>query len=86
MFENLITNEFKSLFNNAIDTIISQNALSVPCRLKYSGETNTTLCSNCEYDPISKLSANIYKIGGPASFTNNHICPVCMGMGLVKSD
>jgi hypothetical protein len=86
MFENLITNEFKALFNDAIDTIIAQNGLSVPCRLKYSSETNSTLCNNCKYDPISKLSSNIYKTGGPVVFPNNHICPVCMGMGLVKSD
>ena len=86
MFENLITNEFKSLFNNAIDTIIAENGLSVPCRLKYSSEANSILCNNCKYDPISKLSSNIYKTGGPVVFPNNHICPVCMGMGLVKSD
>jgi hypothetical protein len=86
MFENLITNEFKAIFNDAIDTIISQNGLSVPCRLKYSSEANSTLCNNCLYDPISKLSSNIYKTGGPVVFPNNHICPVCMGMGLVKSD
>jgi hypothetical protein len=86
MFENPITSEFKQLFNNAIDSIIAENSLSVPCRLRYSGETNSALCKNCEYDPISKLSANIYKSGGPIMFTNNHICPVCMGMGMVKSD
>ena len=86
MFENLITKEFKSIFNNAIDSIITENGLSVPCRLKYSGEASQTLCNNCLYDPISKLSANLYKNGGPVVFTNNHICPVCMGMGIVKSD
>jgi hypothetical protein len=87
MFDNLITSEFKAVFNNAIDTLIGQNGLSVPCRLGYSGESsNTVFCNNCNYDPISKLSANTYKSGGPVTFTNGHICPVCVGMGSVKTD
>ena len=86
MFENLITSDFKAIFNNAIDTLIAENGLSIPCRLKYSGESNSTLCNNCNYDPISRLSANTYKTNGPIVFIDNHICPVCMGMGMVKSD
>lgn len=86
MFDNIITSEFKNLFTDAIDSLLAENSLSVPCKLFYSGEANSKLCSNCEYDTISKLSANIYKSGGPVPFTNGHICPVCMGVGYITSD
>lgn len=86
MFDQLITSEFKNIFNMAIDTIIAKDALSVPCKLQYSNEYQSLLCNNCEYDVISKLSANIYKSGGPTPFPDNHICPVCLGMGIVKTD
>ena len=85
-FNNIITTEFKQLYNNAIDSLLEQNALTVPCRLKYSGQQNGTLCSNCVFDPISKLSANIYNGTGPSSFNEGTVCPVCGGLGLIKTD
>lgn len=85
-FENVITKEFKQLYNNAIDGLLHQDALSIPCKLKYSGQQNTSLCNNCIFDPISKLSSNIYNGNGPRSFNEGTICPICNGIGLTRSD
>ena len=85
-FSNIISADFKQLYNDAIDSILENNALTVPCTLRYSGEQFTTLCTNCIYDPISKLSANKYNGTGPKSFAEGTICPVCQGIGLKKSD
>ena len=78
--------EFKQTFNHAIDALLKNTALTVPCKLLYSGGENTTYCNNCLFDPISKLSSNRYNGTGPASFAENTICPICMGMGLVQQD
>ena len=32
MFDNIITPEFKQLFKSSIDTLLAQNALTVPCK------------------------------------------------------
>lgn len=86
-FESIISSEFKQTFNNAIDALLKDTALTVPCKLMYSGlQNNTTYCNNCIFDPISKLSANIYNGTGPSPFTEKTICPVCMGIGLVQQD
>ena len=68
-FDSIISSDFKQLYNNAIDGLLKQNALTVPCRIKYSGQQNTTLCNNCIFDPISKLSSNIYNNTGPNNFS-----------------
>jgi len=38
-------------------------------------------CPNCLPDPATGKSANIYKTGGPISFANHMVCPVCEGEG-----
>jgi hypothetical protein len=86
IFSGLISQDFKNLYTSAIDSLLEQGSLSLPCKLKYSGSQNSTLCNNCVYDPISKLSANIYNNTGPNSFSEGSICPVCLGMGMIKSD
>jgi hypothetical protein len=85
-FDNIISSEFKNTFNQAIDALLKNNALTVPCTINYSGSKNTTYCNNCKFDNISKLSANIYNGTGPAPFVDNTICPVCMGMGYKSFD
>ena len=84
MFENIITPEMKILFNSAIDALLSENALSIMATLNYSGVT-TAICPNCEFDPISKRSANIYNGVGTDSFADGQICPVCQGFGYVQT-
>lgn len=51
----------------------------VDCTLIYPPSDSE--CPNCLYDPGMGRSANIYKIGGPYSFTNHTICPYCGGVG-----
>lgn len=85
-FINIISPELKGIFNNAIDALLQQNALTVPCRFKYSGQQNSVFCSNCIFDAISQLSSNIYNSTGPNPFPEGSICPVCMGMGMIMSD
>lgn len=82
IFDNAITPEFKQLFNQAIDTVLSENGLTIPCKLVYKREpqSSTELCNNCLFDPITKLSANTYNGTGPVPFENTS-CPVCLGLG-----
>jgi hypothetical protein len=85
-FAGILSPELKELFNLSIDSLLDSNGLSLPCRLNYSGQQNSSLCTNCRYDQISKLSSNIYNGTGPNPFPEGHICPVCMGMGIIKTD
>ena len=85
-FSGIISSEFKQLFNNAIDSLLENNALTLPCKLRYVGQQNPTFCNNCIYDPITKLSANLYNNTGPNPFADGTICPVCMGNGTTDSE
>lgn len=80
MFSGLINNSFKQIFNDAIDALLEDTALTVPCKLVYE---NTKLqdCPNCIYDPISGKSSNQYQSGGPVLFVDGQICPYCVGVG-----
>lgn len=82
MFNNLITDEFKKIFKDSIDTILAPNSLSVPCTLRYEN-TKRDLCYNCEFDPASQRSSNRHKSGGPIYFARETICPVCNGFGYI---
>lgn len=80
-FSGIITAEHKALFNNMIDAVLEDTALTVPCTIIY-GDTNSVPCENCIYDPLTGHSANIYRVGGPVSFESGQICPWCHGEGL----
>lgn len=84
-FSNLINSEFKKIYNDAIDSLLENTALTVLCTFKYSGVGSPVYCGNCIYDTISGLSSNKYKSGGPNPFAEGSICPVCMGMGTTSS-
>lgn len=84
-FAGLITTEFKALFTNAIDALLEQQAITLPCQLLYGTEIQT-YCPNCVFDIMAKKSSSRYKTGGPISFPNGQICPVCVGAGYIMSD
>jgi hypothetical protein len=79
-FSGIITDEMKSLFNNAIGSLLEDTALTVQCTL-FFGVTKWEDCVNCTYDPIGKKSSNRYQHGGPVPFRNGGMCPICHGQG-----
>ncbi len=84
-FAGIITSEMKLMFTNMIDALLEQNALTLTCRVIYGG-SKVTVCPNCVYDPMTKKSSNRYKTGGPVSFPNGQLCPVCAGIGSVPTE
>ena len=83
-FSGIISTELKAVFKNAIDALIENSALTVPCALLY-GDTIHTECTNCYIDIASKKSSNRYKSGGPIVFVDGQICPYCDGRGLITT-
>lgn len=79
-FSGIITSSHKQLFNNMINALLENTALTVPCKLVYEN-TKLQECPNCLYDSISGRSSNQYQIGGPIEFVNGQICPYCAGVG-----
>lgn len=85
IFSGLINQDFKDIFNNAIDSLLENNSLSLPCKIIYDNQINNTYCNNCIFDNISLLSSNIYNGTGPSPFQEGGVCPVCLGLGLSKN-
>jgi hypothetical protein len=83
-FNNILGPEFKSIFNSAIDYLLSDQGFSVKSRLLYDGGKEVT-CNNCVRDPISHFSSSIYNGSGPSPFPDGAICPVCIGHGFLSS-
>jgi hypothetical protein len=79
-FSGIISAPFKQLFDDAINAILEETALTVPCKLLFK-DTKITDCPNCIYDSISRRSSNQYQTGGPLPFVNGQICPYCAGIG-----
>ena len=79
-FSDIINNEFKSIFNNAISALLEDGALTVTCTLEY-GITKYENCANCLYDPIGQKSSNRFQNGGPVPFPFGSVCPLCNGNG-----
>ena len=85
-FNSIFTSEFKQVFKDAIDAILSDDGLTVSCKFLYAGDKNQTQCDNCEFDPITRHSAGLYNGTGPRPFPNHGVCPVCLGHGVKYSD
>lgn len=85
IFSGIISQQFKEIYRQAIDALLEDNALTIPCTIKY-GSTKPIYCDNCEMDPIANRSSNIYNNTGPNPFEDNTICPVCLGKGFINSN
>jgi hypothetical protein len=86
IFDSISFPNLKDIYNQAIDALLKDTALTLPCRLRYSGQQNQNFCNNCIYDPISKLSSSIYNGSGPNPFSDGGVCPVCLGNGITDSE
>ncbi len=71
-YAGIITSTFKTTFNNAIDALLEDGALTVPCQIIYGG-VKFTDCPNC-------VGGLTYTSGGPIPFPNGLICPYCNGV------
>lgn len=85
-FSGIISKELKQTFNNAIDSLLETNSLSLPCKIIYDNQINNSYCNNCVLDTISLVSSNIYNGTGTNPFADGGVCPVCMGLGLLKNN
>lgn len=83
-FSGLITSEFKTLFTNAIDSLLESSAFALPCRLIF-GDTKWTDCPNCIWNSATQKSSNKYQSGGPIPFYAG-ICPYCHGVGRIPDE
>lgn len=79
-FSGIISSDFKQLFNNAISSLLYNDALTLPCTLHY-GVTKYNDCGNCVFDPIGNKSSNKFQSGGSVPFPFGSICPMCGGNG-----
>lgn len=80
-FSGLVNSNFKNIYNQAIDSLLEEGALSIPCTLEFINSNDPVFCNNCIYDIITKRSSNIYNGTGIAPFAEDSLCPVCLGQG-----
>ncbi len=73
-FDDLINDEFKQLFSQSIDALIS--GTEVPCKLIYP-PTRFKDCTNCQNTNIGNRGPNPYLHGGRGTHTGP--CAVCNG-------
>lgn len=66
-----------------VSTKIMNSSIGNNCQLYYP--PIKTDCPNCQFNPITKKSANIYVSGGPIAFSGG-LCPYCNGEGFVYSE
>jgi len=68
-----LINEHEWICDSLIDD------MGASCDLVY--EPIASECNNCIFDPATQKSSGIYKVGGPISFDNFTVCPICGGDG-----
>jgi hypothetical protein len=81
----IITQELKNIYKNMINELISPHGLTNKCTLSFNNGASD-YCDNCLFDPVSKVSANIYNGTGPRSFINYTVCPECLGLGVKQNN
>lgn len=72
--------DFTDIIAAAAEAFDDVLTTATPCTLIYQGIMEE--CANCIYDSIGKKSAGRYRDGGPLSFNDGAICPVCGGGGI----
>ena len=84
-FTGIITSAMKTLYTDAIDSLLEDTACTVPCRLIYGGADAWSYCNNCLWSTVRNRSSGVYNGTGPQSFSVGN-CPVCNGRGKIPSD
>lgn len=81
----IITTEFKALFNNAIDAMLENTALTVPVQLIYES-TKFISCQQCQGDVIGNKPNTGGLVGSLVPIGNISLCPTCHGSNRVKEE
>lgn len=76
--------QLQNVYNQSMDMMLGDTGLVVPCTLSFAHKSGDTVCPNCVFDPISRLSGHKYNGTGPISFVTGTICPVCQGEGTIE--
>lgn len=84
-FSQIPYSDLKAIYNAGIDSLLSQEGLTIPVTLVYA-DNKPNYCNNCIFDPVINKSSNVYNGTGPNSFPENSICPICLGMGSIPSE
>lgn len=79
-FSGFLTTAYKKLFRQAVEAMLADNGMTVPCKIYYTG--TKAECDNCVINLATGKSSGVYKTGGPLTFTNG-LCPRCGGDGVV---
>ena len=79
-FSGIISAELKNIHKQMIDSLLEDDALTVPVRFYY-GVTKWDACSNCSpsVGGLGRKGSSVYIHGGPAPFSFGQQCPVCGG-------
>ena len=79
-FSGIISSDFKALYNNAISSLLYNDALTLPCTLYYAA-TKFEDCANCVASVIGGKPSSRFQSGGPMPFSVGTRCPMCNGDG-----
>jgi len=85
IFSGIIPSDLKNIYNDMIDAVIEQDALSRPCKLVYD-TNNDVECPNCIIDQFNGRSSNVYNGSGVIPFSDGQICPYCEGVGIIATE
>lgn len=77
-----ITSDIRNIATTAFTDLIIE--LGKDCRLYY--DPTIVECANCYFDEATGRSSNQYKPGGPVSFSDGMVCPVCGSKGLLETE
>lgn len=79
----IIPQSLLDLYHSTVTDFNNIN-FGVNCKLYYPSKP--LVCPNCYQDTMTNRSTGIYKSGGPVSFTDGMICPVCNGEGFKSNE
>ena len=71
-FSGIITPELHTTYNNMIDAILEDEALTTNCKFVFG---------NCVFVDCDNCSRGKYVPGGPLYFPSGKLCPLCFGKG-----
>ena len=79
-FSGIISTTLKTTYTNAIDALLEDAALTVPCKIYYDSWKYED-CSLCVNKDPGSIGGTPFSPGGSNILPNTQTCPVCGGTG-----